>query len=200
MSEIVGEEFDVSREEMDDYAFAATQKAIKAHKAGILSQEIVPVRTAHGLLDHDDSIKFNLKRTLMTKLKPIFRSGGRVTAYTASPMADGAAAVVLASEKTIKEHSLKPLARITHYAVAGCRPEIAGIGPIFSIPKTLELMKRDGISIDDIAVIELHDAFASSAVGAIKVLGLNPEIININGGSLALGHPLGASAARIVGS
>jgi len=205
-AEKVAEEWKVSREDQDAFALASHQKAIAAQQAGEFAGEITPfevvsrqpdldgnvVRVQKRLVEHDEGPRADTTAEVLAKLRTVFRQGGTVTAGNASQMSDGAAAVLLASERAVKEHGLTPLARFVGFAVAGVRPEVMGIGPIAAIPLALE---RTGISRDQLDWIELNEAFAAQALAVIRDLGLDPDRVNPLGGAIALGHPLGATGA-----
>ncbi|HET8818984.1 MAG TPA: acetyl-CoA C-acyltransferase [Xanthomonadaceae bacterium] len=208
-AEKVAEQWQVSREDQDAFALASHGKALAAIAAGAFREEISPVtvvarepdldgnvvRVRERVVDTDEGPRPGSTLEALAKLKPVFRNGaagGSVTAGNASQMSDGAAAVMLASERAIKEHGLTPLARFAGFAVAGVKPEIMGIGPIAAIPKALALA---GIPQDDLDWIELNEAFAAQALAVIRDVGLDPSKVNPLGGAIALGHPLGATGA-----
>ena len=159
-------------------------------------EEIIGIETEDGLVDEDGCIRPGTDAEALAGLKPAFDASGSVTAGTSSPLTDGAAFVLVCTEEFAKAHGLKPLARILSTAVSGCAPEIMGIGPVEATNKAL---KRAGLTIDDIDIIELNEAFAAQSLAVIEELGLDPSKVNIDGGAIALGHPLGASGARITG-
>jgi acetyl-CoA acyltransferase len=205
-AEKVAEEWKVSREDQDAFAVASHQKALAAQAAGEFKAEISPYRVISRqpvlggntvklrelLVENDEGPRADTSLEGLAKLRPVFRNGGSVTAGTSSQMSDGAAAVMLASEKAIKEYGLTPLARFVGFSVAGVRPEVMGIGPIAAIPKVL---KQAGLSQDQIDWIELNEAFAAQALAVIRTCGLDPSKVNPLGGAIALGHPLGATGA-----
>jgi len=197
-AENLAEEYHISREEQDVFALESQQKAIKAKEQGKFEKEIIPVaiKSKHGstLVTEDENIKITNLEKLLT-LKPAFKENGTVTAGNASSLNDGAAAVIVASEQAVKEYNLKPLAKIRSVASAAVSPSIMGIGPV---PATQKALTRANLTIQDIELAELNEAFAAQVLAVNKELGLPEEIINVNGGAIALGHPIGCSGARIV--
>jgi acetyl-CoA acyltransferase len=205
-AENVAMRWKVSREDQDRFAFASHQKAIKAIQGGDFKDEILPftltdrypnlarreVKADGRTIDTDEGPRADTTAEVLAGLKPVFKMGGSVTAGNSSQMSDGAAAVLLASEKAVKELGLKPLARFVGFAVAGVAPEIMGIGPIAAIPKVL---KQAGVRQDQLDWIELNEAFAAQALAVIRDVGLDPDRVNPLGGAIALGHPLGATGA-----
>jgi acetyl-CoA acyltransferase len=206
-AENVAEKFGVSREDQDEFAFLSHQKAVKAVETGLFDPEIVPLDVT--ILEPGSNGKFT-ERTFkfgrdegpradttlqaLAKLRPAFKEGGTVTAGNSSQMSDGAAGVVIMSRSKADSLGLKPLVRFVTFGVAGVPPEIMGIGPIQAVPKAL---KTSGLSINDIGLIELNEAFAAQSLAVIRELGLDPEITNVNGGAIALGHPLGCTGAKL---
>ncbi len=186
--------YDIGREEQDAFAVESHRKAAAAQSAGRLAEEIVAIRGRAGDVETDGCIREDTTAEALGALKPAFSDTGTVTAGTSSPLSDGAAAVLVTSEDFAERCGLEPLARIKSIAVAGCAPEIMGIGPVGSSRKALE---RAGITAADLDVIELNEAFASHSMASIRDLELDVAKINIDGGALALGHPLGATGARI---
>ncbi len=206
-AERVADEFNVSREQMDEFAYESHQKAARATDAGLFTQEIVPfmvedtsigedgkAQTQTIKLDQDEHLRRETTVDGLAKLKPVFRQGGRVTAGNSSPLSDGAAGVIIMEAGKAAQLGLKPLARFVGFNVAGVRPEIMGVGPINAVPK---LLKRTGMSLDDIDLIELNEAFAAQAIPVIRTLEMNPDKVNVNGGAIALGHPLGCTGAKL---
>jgi acetyl-CoA acyltransferase len=206
-AERVADEFGVTRQDMDEFAYHSHRKAAQAHDAGYFRAEITPVEYeetrigADGLpqtvtltLSEDEHLRRDTTVEGLAKLKPVFREGGRVTAGNSSPLSDGAAAVIVMEAATAARLGLRPLARFVGFSVAGVRPEIMGVGPINAVPK---LLKRAGVAADDIDLIELNEAFAAQALAVIRRLELNPERVNVNGGAIALGHPLGCTGAKL---
>ena len=193
-AENVAARYHVSRLEQEQFALVSQQKAAAAFAAGRLSAELIAVSTADGLVEADGCLRPQTTLEGLAQLKPAF--GGTVTAGTASPLTDGAAAVLVCSEEFARVHGLAVLARIRATAVAGVAPDIMGMGPV---PATRKALARAGLTIDDIDVVELNEAFASQAVACMRDLGIPPERTNIDGGAIALGHPLGATGARIIG-
>ena len=205
-AEKVAEEWNVSREDQDAFAYASHQKAMAAIAAGEFRSEISPyqvisrqpvmggntIKLREAIVDTDEGPRADTSLEGLAKLRTVFRNGGSVTAGNSSQMSDGAGAVMLASEKAIKEYGLTPLARFVSFSVAGVRPEVMGIGPIAAIPKAL---KQAGLTQDQIDWIELNEAFAAQALAVIRTCGLDPSKVNPLGGAIALGHPLGATGA-----
>ncbi len=191
-AENLAKQYHISREEQDAFAVASQHKAAAAQAAGNLANEIVAV----GNVMQDGCIRPDTSLATLASLKPAFDVNGTVTAGTASPLTDGAAATLVCSEAFAKAHSLPILARIKSIAVAGCAPEIMGIGPV---PATLKALQRAKLSINDLDIIELNEAFAAQSIACMRDLKLDPAKINLDGGAIALGHPLGASGARITG-
>jgi acetyl-CoA acyltransferase len=188
--------YGIDRAAQEAFALASQQKAAAAIAAGKLSDEIVAIATKAGLVDQDGCPRPGTTLEALAGLKPAFSASGTVTAGTSSPLTDGASAVLVASEDYARAQGLPILARIRSTAISGCSPDIMGIGPVESSRKALE---RAGIGVADLDVIELNEAFASQALACIADLGLDPARINLDGGAIALGHPLGATGARIVG-
>lgn len=172
------------------------QKAAAARADGRLSDEIVPIQTKAGTVSEDGTIRPDTTVEALGGLKPAFSQDGSVTAGTSSPLTDGASAVLVTSEEFAKKHGLKILARIKAVGVSGIEPETMGLGPISASQKALA---RAGVSVGDLDVVEINEAFASQAIACIRDLGLKDETINLDGGAIAIGHPLGATGARIVG-
>jgi len=206
-AEAVANEFNISREDQDAFAFSSHEKALKAQADGKFKDQIVPITIEETFLD--DSGKKSVKSYIVTqdegprkgtnigalsKLRPVFAADGSVTAGNSSQMSDGAAFVLVMSEEMVKELNLEPIARMVNYAAAGVPPRIMGIGPVKAIPKAL---KQAGLSQNGIELIELNEAFASQSLAVIRELDLNPDMINVNGGAIALGHPLGCTGAKL---
>lgn len=196
-AENVASQYKVSRADQEILAYESQQKAAAAQAAGRFVDEIVPITTAEGLtIDADGCLRPATTLEGLAGLKPAFRPDGSVTAGTASPLTDGASAVLVVSEDFAKRHGLPILARIRSSAVAGVAPEIMGMGPV---PATQKALARAGITVNDLDVVEINEAFGSQAVACLRELGIRREIVNIDGGGIALGHPLGATGARITG-
>jgi acetyl-CoA acyltransferase len=206
-TENVARKFEVSREEQDAFALQSHRKAAAAQDAGKFDDEIVPLSVTFEELDargrkagreiafaKDEGVRRDSSEESLAKLKPAFHVKGTITAGNASQMSDGAAAVVVMSDARARELNLKPLGRFVAYATAGCPPEEMGIGPVFAIPKVLKIA---GLTLEQIDVIELNEAFAAQSLAVIRTLGLDPEKVNINGGAIALGHPLGCTGAKL---
>ncbi|MDR6157484.1 acetyl-CoA acyltransferase [Chryseobacterium sp. SLBN-27] len=206
-AEEVAKQYNITREEQDQFAFESHMKALKANQEGRFSNQIVPIPVEYNFLDEDQKMqtkKFEFSvdegpradTSLegLAKLRPVFANGGSVTAGNSSQMSDGAAFVMVMSEEMVKELGLEPEARLVAYAAAGLEPRIMGMGPIYAIPKAL---KQAGLELKDIELIELNEAFASQSVAIKKELGLNPDILNVNGGAIALGHPLGCTGTKL---
>lgn len=191
---------EITREEQDIFALRSNQRAVAAIDSGKFAEEILPVsipqRKGHPIIvDTDERPRRDTSLEKLAKLKPAFRKNGTVTAGNSSGLNDGAAALLLMSEEKAKELGYKPMARIISSAAAGVPPRIMGIGPVYATRKAL---KRAGLELEDIGLVELNEAFAVQSLAVIKELGLDPEIVNVNGGAIALGHPLGCSGARIL--
>lgn len=195
-AENVAKKYSLSREAQEAFAVASQQKAGAAVAAGKLADEIVPIQTKAGLVDTDGTPRPETTAETLAGLKPAFDAAGTVTAGTASPLTDGASAVLVTSEAYAKAHGLPILAKIKSVAVSGCAPEIMGIGPVEATKKALA---RAGLTMADIDIVELNEAFASQSLACIADLGIPAEKINLDGGAIAIGHPLGATGARIVG-
>ncbi len=197
-AENVAEQWKVSREDQDAFAYQSQLKYQAAHDAGKFADEIIPVAIPQKkgdpkLFDKDEHPRLSSLEEL-AKLKPAFRKDGSVTAGNASGINDGAAALFLASEDAVKQFNLNPIARVAGRGIAGVDPSVMGIGPV---PATQKALKRAGIGVNDLGLVELNEAFASQGLACMRDLGLNPAIVNVNGGAIALGHPLGASGSRI---
>jgi len=206
-AEAVAQEFKVSREDQDEFAFNSHQKALKALDEKKFEEQIVPIEVEHTFVNgagkketknytvaQDEGPRRDTKLEVLGKLRPVFAAGGSVTAGNSSQMSDGAAFVLVMSEEMVKELNLEPIARLVNYAAAGVEPRIMGIGPVKAVPKAL---KQAGMKQSDLELIELNEAFASQSLAVIRELDLNPDIINVNGGAIALGHPLGCTGAKL---
>jgi len=207
-AEAVAKEFQVSRDDQDAFSFHSHQKAMVALTADKFKEEIVPITVEENYFDPatqtkktktiivavDEGPRADTNMDALGKLKPVFAAKGSVTAGNSSQTSDGAAFVMVVSEQFLKRHNLTPIARMVSFATAGVAPRIMGIGPVEAIPKAL---KRAGMSLQDLQLIELNEAFASQALAVIRSLNLNPEIVNVNGGAIALGHPLGCTGAKL---
>jgi len=206
-AERVADEWGVSREDMDQFACESHLKAARATDAGLFKPEIVPFEieekyvgpdgalvTETIIFDTDEHLRRETTVEGLAKLKPVFREGGRVTAGNSSPLSDGAAGVIVMEAGRAAQLGLKPLARFAGFNVAGVRPEVMGVGPIAAVPR---LLKRAGVRQDDIDLIELNEAFAAQALAVIRELELDPAKVNVNGGAIALGHPLGCTGAKL---
>lgn len=206
-AERVADEFNVTREDMDEFAYNSHMKAAAATDAGKFAEEILPFEwdetvigkdgmptTVKMVLDQDEHLRRETTVAGLNGLRPVFTQGGRVTAGNSSPLSDGAAGVIVMEASKAAQLGLTPLMRFVGFTVAGVRPEIMGVGPIEAIPK---LLKRTGMSLDDMGVIELNEAFSSQALAVIRTLEMNPEEVNVNGGAIALGHPLGCTGAKL---
>lgn len=207
-AEQVAKEYNVSREDQDEFSLHSHQKAVKAIAEGRFRDEIVPVtvqetyigancgkkKTREFTVDTDEGPRSDTSLEVLARLRPVFANGGSVTAGNSSQTSDGAAFVMVVSEKFLKENNLSPIARMVSYASAGVPPRIMGIGPIAAIPKALKLAGRKQ---DEIQLIELNEAFASQSLAVIRELGLDPGIVNVNGGAIALGHPLGCTGTKL---
>jgi acetyl-CoA acyltransferase len=206
-AEAVANEFNVSRKDQDEFALNSHLKALKAQAEGRFDSQIVPITVnqtyvaANGkkaiksyVVNKDEGPRLGSNLEGLARLRPVFAADGSVTAGNSSQMSDGAAFVMVMSEDMVKELNLEPIARMVSYAAAGVPPRIMGIGPVAAIPKAL---KQAGLHQNDVGLIELNEAFASQSLAVIRELGLNPDIINVNGGAIALGHPLGCTGAKL---
>lgn len=206
-AEAVAKEYKVSREDQDEFALKSHQKAVAAINNGHLKDGVVPItvkesylengkkiKTREYIVDTDEGPRADTSVEALAKLKPVFAAGGTVTAGNSSQTSDGAAFVLVVSEKKLKELNVKPIARLVSYGVAGVPPRIMGIGPIEAIPKAL---KMAGMKLEDMELIELNEAFAAQSLAVVRELGINQDILNVNGGAIALGHPLGCSGAKL---
>ena len=198
-AENIAEKWQLTREEQDSFAAASQQKAEAAQNDGRFDDEIVPVtiktRRGETVVDRDEYPKAGVTAEGLAKLRPAFDREGTVTAGNASGINDGAAALVLMSADEAKDRGIKPLARIVSWATAGVDPAIMGTGPI---PATQVALEKAGWTVDDLDLVEANEAFAAQALSVVRELGLNPDIVNVNGGAIALGHPIGASGARVL--
>ena len=206
-AEEVAKQFNISREEQDAFSFDSHNKALKANETGRFKDQIVPIPVEYNYLDEnqkmqtkkydfsvDEGPRVGTSLEGLAKLRPVFANGGSVTAGNSSQMSDGAAFVIVMSEEMVKELGLEPEARLVAYAAAGLDPRIMGMGPLYAVPKAL---KQAGLGLKDIDLIELNEAFASQSVALKKELNLNPDILNVNGGAIALGHPLGCTGTKL---
>lgn len=205
-AEAVAEKWDIKREDADIFSFNSHQKAANAIKNGLFKDEIVSIPVTEVYfdgtkraerswnMDTDEGVRLDTTVEGLAKLKPVFANGGQVTAGNSSQTSDGAAFSLVVSEQFVKEHNLQPIARLLGCAVAGVEPIHMGIGPCAAIPKVL---KQAGLSLGQIDLIELNEAFGAQSLAVIKQAGLNPEIVNVNGGAIALGHPLGCTGAKL---
>ena len=209
-TENVARKYEVSREEQDGFALRSHQRAVAALDADNFKDETVPVtvtveeldsngKKQHSeiVFDKDEGPRRDTSADALAKLKPAFHIKGTITAGNSSQMSDGAAAAIVMSQERAKQLGARPMARLVAYATAGCPPEEMGIGPVFAIPKAL---KRAGLTLDQIDLIELNEAFAAQSLAVIKMLELNPDKVNVNGGAIALGHPLGCTGAKLTAS
>ncbi|HEX3146099.1 MAG TPA: acetyl-CoA C-acyltransferase [Pyrinomonadaceae bacterium] len=209
-TENVAKKYEVSREQQDEFALRSHQRAIAALDADKFKDETVSLtvnveelndkgkkQRSELVFNKDEGPRRDSTAEALAKLKPAFQMNGTITAGNSSQMSDGAAAAIVMSEDKAKQLGAKPLARLVAYATAGCPPEEMGIGPVYAIPKALKLA---GLTLDDIAVIELNEAFAAQSLAVIKMLELNPDKVNVNGGAIALGHPLGCTGAKLTAS
>jgi len=206
-AEAVANEYKVSREDQDEFAYNSHMKALRAQAEDRFKDQIVPIEveetyvgadgkkaTKKYTVTKDEGPRAGTSTAVLNKLRPVFAAGGSVTAGNSSQMSDGAAFVMVMSEEMVKELNLEPIARLVNYAAAGVPPRIMGIGPVAAVPKAL---KQAGLKQDDIKLIELNEAFASQSLAVIRELGLNQDIVNVNGGAIALGHPLGCTGAKL---
>jgi acetyl-CoA acyltransferase len=206
-AEAVAKQYSISREDQDEFAFNSHQKALKAQAEGKFDKQIVPINVEQTFINEngkketktytvtkDEGPRADTNIAALGNLKPVFAADGSVTAGNSSQMSDGAAFVLIMSEEMVKELGVTPIARLVNYASAGVEPRIMGIGPVKAIPKAL---KQAGLTLNDIDLIELNEAFASQSLAVVRELGLNPDIVNVNGGAIALGHPLGCTGAKL---
>jgi acetyl-CoA acyltransferase len=206
-AENVAEKFGISREDQDRFALLSHQKAAKAIKEGKFKEELIPILAKvkevkedgtvvvkEVVFDTDEGVRYDASLEGMAALKPVFKAKGTVTAGNSSQTSDGAAAVVLMSREKAEKMGVKPMAAFRSFAVAGVPPEVMGIGPAYAVPKALKLA---GLTVKDIGLVELNEAFASQALYVIRELGLNLDIVNVNGGAIAVGHPLGCTGAKL---
>ncbi len=206
-AEAVAKQFNISREDQDKFAYESHMKALKAQAEGKFDSQIVPINieqtfvnengkkeTKSYVVSKDEGPRLGTSVEALANLKPVFAAEGSVTAGNSSQMSDGAAFVLVMSEEMVKELNLEPIARLVNFASAGVEPRIMGIGPVKAIPKALS---QAGLTLKDIDLIELNEAFASQALAVTRELALNPDIINVNGGAIALGHPLGCTGAKL---
>lgn len=206
-AEAVANQFNVSREDQDEFAYNSHMKALKAQAEDRFQDQIVPINVEHTFINEagkkesknytvnkDEGPRKGTSKEALAKLRPVFAAGGSVTAGNSSQMSDGASFVMVMSEEMVKELNLEPIARLVNFAAAGVEPRIMGIGPVKAVPKVL---KQAGLKQSDIDLIELNEAFASQSLAVTRELDLNPDIINVNGGAIALGHPLGCTGAKL---
>ena len=205
-AENVAKQYNISRDDQDTFSYRSHQNAISAIKEGKFKEEIIPLEVSETIyrdgqiqktdktFQIDEGPREDTNPEALAKLRPAFKVNGTVTAGNASQMSDGEAATVVMSEAKVKELDVQPMARLVTFAVAGVAPEIMGIGPVESIPKAL---KRSGLSMNDIGLVELNEAFAAQALAVIRTVGIDEEIVNVNGGAIALGHPLGCTGAKL---
>jgi acetyl-CoA acyltransferase len=206
-AEAVAKKYNVSREDQDMFSFNSHRKALKAQAEGKFDKQIVPITIEQIYVDEkgkkatksytvikDEGPRADTSLDVLSKLRPVFAADGSVTAGSSSQMSDGAAFVLIMSEEMVKELNLEPIARMVSYAAAGVEPRIMGIGPVKAIPKALV---KAGLTLKDIDLFELNEAFASQSLAVIRELGLNPDIVNVNGGAIAMGHPLGCTGAKL---
>ena len=206
-AEAVAEEFNISRQEQDEFAYNSHMKALNAIEHGLFKDDIVPIKVNEVFLDEnekrqernyvadtDEGPRKGTSIEALSRLRPVFKNGGSVTAGNSSQTSDGAAFVMVMSEEIVKELNVKPIARLIEYKVVGLAPRIMGVGPLYAIPETL---KKAGLKQNDLEQIELNEAFASQSVAILKGLDLNPSVVNVNGGAIALGHPLGCTGAKL---
>ena len=206
-AEAVAKQYNVTREDQDIFSFHSHQKALKAQAEGKFDKQIVPITVEQTFINElgkkesksyvvskDEGPRADTTVAALGNLKPVFAADGSVTAGNSSQMSDGAAFVLIMSEEMVKELGVTPIARLVNFASAGVEPRVMGIGPVKAIPKVL---KQAGLTLNDIDLIELNEAFASQSLAVIRELGLNPDIVNVNGGAIALGHPLGCTGAKL---
>ena len=206
-AEAVANKYNISREDQDAFAYASHQKALKAQKSGAFNGQIVPITieetyvddngkkaTRTYTVDRDEGPRADTSLEALAKLRPVFANNGSVTAGNSSQTSDGAAVLLMMTEEMVKKKKLTPIARLMSYATAGVPPKIMGIGPVAAIPKALD---QAGLKLKDIEQIELNEAFAAQSLAVIRELDINPELVNLNGGAIALGHPLGCTGTKL---
>lgn len=206
-AEAVAEKYNVSREDQDEFAYNSHMKALKAIKEGRFKDEVLPYeveetyldskekqQTRNYTVDTDEGPRADTSKEVLAKLRPVFAQNGSVTAGNSSQTSDGAAFVVVMSEKMVRELNLEPIARLVSYAAMGVEPRIMGIGPVKAIPKALA---QAGMKLDQMDLIELNEAFASQSLAVVRELGINQDILNVNGGAISMGHPLGCTGAKL---
>src|SRR5690606_458455 len=206
-AEAVAKKYNISREDQDEFAFTSHMRALKAQDEGRFDNQIVPIEVEHIFVNEsgkkvtekytvtqDEGPRKGTNMEALSKLRPVFAEGGSVTAGNSSQMSDGAAFTVIMSEEMVKELNLEPIARLVSFAAVGVEPSIMGIGPLYAIPKAL---KQAGLKQDQMELIELNEAFASQSLAVIRGLDLDRETVNVNGGAIALGHPLGCTGAKL---
>lgn len=206
-AEAVAKKYNVSREDQDKFAFDSHQKALNALETNKFASQIVPIEVSQNYIDEngkkatrsytvttDEGPRKDTKLEVLAKLRPVFAADGSVTAGNSSQMSDGSAFVMVMSERMVKELNIEPIARLVNYAAAGVEPRLMGIGPVAAIPKALH---NAGLKLSDIKLIELNEAFASQSLAVIRSLELDPSIVNVNGGAIAMGHPLGCTGAKL---
>ena len=206
-AEAVAKKYNVSREDQDKFAFDSHQKALNALETNKFASQIVPIEVSQNYIDEngkkatrsytvttDEGPRKDTKLEVLAKLRPVFAADGSVTAGNSSQMSDGSAFVIVMSERMVKELNIEPIARLVNYAAAGVEPRLMGIGPVAAIPKALH---NAGLKLSDIKLIELNEAFASQSLAVIRSLELDPSIVNVNGGAIAMGHPLGCTGAKL---
>lgn len=206
-AEAVAREYNVTREQQDEFALNSHKKAADAVDSGRFQQDIVPIHITETYLDQnekkqtrnivvetDEGVRRGTTMEALAKLRPVFDARGTVTAGNASQTSDGAAFVMVVSEKFLKENNLTPIARLVSYSVVGLEPRIMGMGPLYAVPKAVEAA---GLKLNDIEQFEINEAFASQSVACVRELGIDPNIVNVNGGAIALGHPLGCTGAKL---
>ena len=206
-AEAVAQKYKVSREDQDEFSYGSHMKSLKAQQEGLFDEDIVPIEVEQVYLDDngkratksytvktDEGPRRGTSIEALANLRPVFANRGSVTAGNSSQMSDGAAFVLVMSEEMVKELNLEPIARMVSYAALGVDPKIMGIGPVKAVPKALEFA---GLTLNDIELIELNEAFASQSLAVIRELGMNPETVNVNGGAISLGHPLGCTGAKL---
>jgi acetyl-CoA acyltransferase len=206
-AEAVAQQFNVSREDQDLFALQSHQKAVKALENNTFAEDIVPITVDQTFVDEkgkkqsksytvsiDEGPRKDTTLEALGKLKPVFAANGSVTAGNSSQMSDGAAFVLVMSEEMVKELNIEPIARMVSYAAMGVEPRIMGIGPVAAVPKAL---KQAGMNLKDIELFEINEAFAAQSLAVVRELGINPDLVNVNGGAIALGHPLGCTGAKL---
>ncbi|MBI5468300.1 MAG: thiolase family protein [Deltaproteobacteria bacterium] len=195
LCELTAKKYDISRKEQDAFAFLSHKKAMRATEKGLFKEEIVPIKTQDSLVDKDETIRWDTGPEKLKRLKPVFKAGGTITAGNSPGLNDGAAALILMSEKMVKRLGIKPIAKIIGYSTGHLDPKWYPLAPLTSVKK---LLKKTGLKLDSFDLIEENEAFSAQTLAVIKELRIDPAKVNVNGGAIALGHPIGSSGARVL--